>query len=80
MAQESVTERSMITISCRTSETLNLADNITRFFELIRSDKILRWGGDFRTQDPVHIDNDFYHEQKILYLAKLDSRVLQSNA
>jgi hypothetical protein len=61
------------------SNHINLSDNITRFFELIREDKILRWGGDFRTEDPVHIDNDFYHEQEILYLAKLDSRILQSN-
>ncbi len=63
----------------RNSNHINLSDNITSFFELIRADKVLRWGGDFRSEDPVHIDNDFYHEQEILYLAKLDSRILQSN-
>jgi hypothetical protein len=63
----------------RKSNHINLSDNITRFFELIRTDKVLRWGGDFKTEDPVHIDNDFYHEQEIFYLAKLDSRILQSN-
>ncbi len=61
------------------SNHVNLPDNITQFFGLIRLDKVLRWGGDFRTEDPVHIDNDFYHEQEIFYLAKLDSRILQSN-
>ncbi|MES0446482.1 MAG: SH3 domain-containing protein [Desulfobacterales bacterium] len=61
------------------SNHINLSDNITGFFELIRADKVLRWGGDFKTEDPVHIDNDFYHEQEIFYLAKLDSRILQSN-
>ena len=58
----------------------SLPDNIPKFFNLIRKDKVLRWGGDFRIQDTVHIDNDFYHKQKIFYLAKLDSRVLQLNA
>ncbi len=58
----------------------SLPDNIPKFFDLIRKDKVLRWGGDFRIQDTVHIDNDFYHKQKIFYLAKLDNRVLQLNA
>ncbi|MCD4694732.1 MAG: SH3 domain-containing protein [Bacteroidales bacterium] len=57
----------------------NLAVNISEFFELIRKDKFLRWGGDFRAQDTVHIDNDFYYKQKIFYQSKLDSRVSQSN-
>jgi len=64
----------------RKSNHRNLPRDITRFFELIRSDKVLRWGGDFRPEDPVHIDNNFYHEQQVMYLAKLDNRVLQLNA
>ncbi len=58
----------------------NLPRDITRFFELIRSDKVLRWGGDFRPEDPVHIDNNFYHEQQVMYSAKLNHRIIQLNA
>ena len=34
-----------------------LPQNIKNFFDDIRKDKELRWGGDFKTQDPVHIDD-----------------------
>lgn len=67
-------------IKMKNSNHVNLPDNIPKFFDLIRKDKTLRWGGDFRNQDTVHIDNDFYHRQKIFYKAKLDSRVMQLNA
>jgi hypothetical protein len=35
----------------------NLPHNIQNFFNDIRKDKTLRWGGDFSRQDPVHIDD-----------------------
>lgn len=57
-----------------------LPQAIGDFISVIREDDGLRWGGDFNTEDPVHIDDDFYHKQQIMYLAKLDSRVDQLNA
>lgn len=57
-----------------------LPQPLQTFFQLIREDEILRWGGDFRTQDPVHIDDDFFHKQKLFFQAKLNSRVDQANA
>jgi hypothetical protein len=56
-----------------------LPGEVVRFFDAIRSDDVLRWGGDFSRQDPVHIDDNFYNRQKIIYLAKIDDRVQQSN-
>ncbi len=58
----------------------HLPANIVAFFDLIRADRVLRWGGDFTTEDPVHIDDNFYNKQKLMYLAKLDSRIKQLNA
>lgn len=34
----------------------DLPDNIQNFINEIRKNKDLRWGGDFRIEDPVHID------------------------
>ncbi|WP_052444549.1 M15 family metallopeptidase [Flammeovirga sp. OC4] len=31
--------------------------NVQHFINAIRKDKALRWGGDFRREDPVHIDS-----------------------
>jgi len=58
----------------------NSPDPIQKFIDLIRVDKELRWGGDFNTEDPVHIDDDFFRKQKIFYKAKLHSRLDQLNA
>jgi hypothetical protein len=58
----------------------NLPTAIRNFINAIRNDQGLRWGGDFNTEDPVHIDDDFYHKQQVIYLAKIDSRVDQLNA
>ena len=63
----------------RRSNLDNLPKAIGHFINAIREDVSLRWGGDFQQEDPVHIDDNFYHEQKILYLAKLHSRVDQLN-
>jgi hypothetical protein len=53
---------------------------IRNFIEAIRSDKELRWGGDFSNEDPVHIDDNFYNNKKTMYMAKLYSRMNQLNA
>lgn len=34
-----------------------LPDNIKNFINDIRKNKNLRWGGDFRNEDPIHVDN-----------------------
>ena len=57
-----------------------LPDAVSGFLNAVRQDTGLRWGGDFATEDPVHIDDDFYHRQASLYQAKLQSRVDQLNA
>lgn len=57
-----------------------LPDAVKEFLNHIRNDNGLRWGGDFTTEDPVHIDDDFYRKQELMYLAKLQSRVDQLNA
>ncbi|MEE8056455.1 MAG: SH3 domain-containing protein [Pseudomonadales bacterium] len=58
----------------------NLPEPIGNFIESVRTDEGLRWGGDFNSEDPVHIDDDFYRQQKIIYMAKLHSRLNQLNA
>jgi len=58
----------------------NLPLAILQFFDLIRNDPALRWGGDFTTEDPVHIDDNLFHRNKDFYLAKIDKRVELANA
>lgn len=62
------------------SNLVNLPEPIGQFIDLIRKDKELRWGGDFGHEDPVHIDDDLYRKQALMYTAKLNSRVAQLNA
>ncbi|WP_179957683.1 SH3 domain-containing protein [Exilibacterium tricleocarpae] len=50
------------------------------FIQLLRKDATLRWGGDFTTEDPVHIDDNLYNRDTVLYQAKLDNRVNRLNA
>lgn len=57
-----------------------LPERVFRFIQLIRGDDELRWGGDFNKEDPVHIDDNLFHQQEAIYLAKLQSRVAQLNA
>lgn len=57
----------------------NLPEPIKNFIKCIRDDHELRWGGDFTIEDPVHIDDDLYRQQEILYTSKLYSRVDQLN-
>lgn len=58
----------------------NLPQSIQAFLNSVRDDKVLRWGGDFSTEDPVHIDDNFYHRNQLMYRAKLLSRVNQLNS
>lgn len=51
-----------------------LPQNIQDFVNSIRNDKVLKWGGDFSQQDPVHIDDntnqnycDCWHRLYTLY-------------
>ena len=42
----------------------NLPHSLQNFFNDIRRDKVLRWGGDFSIQDTVHIDDHLNKNQK----------------
>lgn len=53
--------------------------DIAQFIDLIRKDDILRWGGDFLTQDPVHIDDNLYNRDKAFYEYKLKTRLMRLN-
>ena len=45
----------------------NLPKNIIKFINEIRSDKIMRWGGDFNPEDTVHIDVPLNINNKTLW-------------
>lgn len=62
------------------SNLINLPEAIRKFIIQLRQDEVLRWGGDFTEQDPVHIDDNLYRRQETIYLAKLQSRLAQLNA
>ncbi|MFT7223147.1 MAG: hypothetical protein ACI82Z_000680 [Cellvibrionaceae bacterium] len=63
----------------RKSNFKNLPESISGFIQSMRKDIELRWGGDFNTEDPVHIDDDLFHRYKTIYLSKLQSRIAQLN-
>lgn len=52
----------------------SLPDEIKRLIGLIREDEVLRWGGDFNPEDPVHIDDMLNHRNPARWDAKLASR------
>jgi uncharacterized protein YgiM (DUF1202 family) len=52
----------------------NLPNEIQKLLNLIRDDSILRWGGDFGKEDPVHIDDDLNHRNPERWDNKLASR------
>lgn len=58
----------------------NLPAPVREFIDAIRGDDDLRWGGDFNVEDPVHIDDNLFRRQELVYRAKLLSRVDQLNA
>ena len=51
-----------------------LPANVKRFIDLIREDEVLRWGGDFRKEDPVHIDDMLNRRRPDIWDSKLASR------
>ena len=52
----------------------NLPTEIRDFIDMVRKDPQLRWGGDFRKEDPVHIDDEFNVRDPDRWDAKLASR------
>ena len=48
----------------------------TDLIDWIRAHPVLRWGGDFKDPDEVHIDSNLYHRDKELYQSKLNSLAL----
>ena len=51
-----------------------LPKEIREFIELVRADPELRWGGDFKKEDPVHIDDSLNIRDSELWDSKLESR------
>ncbi|TQV89327.1 SH3 domain-containing protein [Aliikangiella coralliicola] len=51
-----------------------LPKEIKQFINLVRDDQEMRWGGDFRNEDPVHIDDSFNVRYPDLWDKKLLSR------
>lgn len=56
------------------SKLSTLPIEVRQFIEMIRNDEKLRWGGDFRPEDPVHIDDGFNLREPELWDKKLQSR------
>ncbi len=56
------------------SNVTNLPSEIQDLLKLIRDDEVLRWGGDFSKEDPVHIDDNLNHRNPQRWDAKLASR------
>ena len=52
----------------------NLPGEISKLIGLIRDDEVLRWGGDFSPEDPVHIDDKLNHRNRDRWDSKLASR------
>lgn len=51
-----------------------LPSEIKDLLNLVRNDEVLRWGGDFRREDPVHIDDQLNLRHPDLWDKKLASR------
>jgi hypothetical protein len=51
----------------------NLPAEVRRFIQKIRDDPDLRWGGDFRPEDPVHIDDGLNNIDLARWESKLSS-------
>ena len=50
---------------------------VQNFIKAIRADNVLRWGGDFTQEDPVHIDDNLNNRDSILWEAKF--RIIQAD-
>jgi hypothetical protein len=51
----------------------NLPAEVRRFIQKIRDDPDLRWGGDFRPEDPVHVDDGLNNIDLARWESKLSS-------
>jgi hypothetical protein len=49
-----------------------LPEPIINFINAVRKDKSLRWGGDFKTQDPVHFDVPINHTRPKSWLTQFE--------
>jgi hypothetical protein len=56
------------------SQFANLPGETRKLIGLIRDDEVLRRGGDFSPEDPVHIDDKLNHRNRNRWDAKLASR------
>lgn len=56
------------------SQFSKLPKEIKQFINLIREDSELRWGGDFRKEDPVHIDDNLNNANPKRWDSKFKSR------
>ena len=52
----------------------NQPKDVRDFIAKIRQDPDLRWGGDFRARDVVHIDDELNRKQPEIWDSKLASR------
>ena len=52
----------------------NLPGEIRDLIGKVRDDQVLRWGGDFNKEDPVHIDDELNHRNAPRWDLKLASR------
>lgn len=58
----------------RKSNFANLPPNVRTFLQSLRDDPVLVWGGDFSTEDPVHIDDRLNTRVPDVFDSKLASR------
>lgn len=56
------------------SQFASLPAEIRKLIGLIKDDEVLRWGGDFNPEDPVHIDDKLNHRNPNRWDSKLASR------
>ena len=52
----------------------NLPEEIRNVLQKVRDDEVMRWGGDFNPEDPVHIDDNLNHRNPERWDRKLASR------
>lgn len=50
-----------------------LPAEVREFIQKVRDDPVLRWGGDFNPEDPVHIDDGLNHSDPARWQSKLAS-------
>ena len=43
------------------------SSGVSCFIGKVRDDSVLRWGGDFRDRDPVHIDDELNYRNPTLW-------------